>query len=161
MHTRWFNQRPHTCWLWKLFHSDMRYHGNPCDQTWLEKKRFGGQSTLSAGSPCTHSVLQWKKQDNNDYGWYSFSNSSLSLHVCGCQVSAIEVCNIQNMTLARSHWLPEVSHQRQPDQNIIDIKGLCSGQGHSISIRSSEIIVMTPHNRGFFRPLFFLFATSL
>ncbi len=125
------------------------------------EKRFGGQSTLSAGSPCTHSVLQWKKQDNNDYGWYSFLNSSLSLHVCGCQVSAIEARNIQNMTLARSHWLPEVSHQRQPDQNIIDIKGLCSGQGHSISIRSSEIIVMTPHNRGFFRPLFFLFATSL
>ncbi len=35
---------------------------------------------------------------------------------CGCQVSAIEACNIQVVRLALFHWLSRVSRHRQPDQ---------------------------------------------
>jgi len=100
---------------------------------------------------CQLFLLAWekKKKEKKRIWVIFFLNAPLSWHVCGCQVSAKEALNILLVKLAHSHWLSWVSRQRQPDQPCL-IFTIWDRMGSDVIGRSKIILIMTPHNWGFF-----------
>ncbi len=91
-----------------------------------------------------------KTKENKRIWVIFFLNTPLSWHVCGCQVSAIEACDIRLVKLACSHW--QVSRQRKPWSRFVNTCLIFAIWDHVASdvIRSSKIIIMTPQNWRFF-----------